>query len=96
MKIDNNISTLTTGLDAAGVQQAAQMKQAGQAAVDGRGYEGGGDQAQISGFASQLSALASSSDPARLARLQTAYESGTYSVPAGQIANSIIGYALGN
>jgi flagellar biosynthesis anti-sigma factor FlgM len=99
MTIDNNITNLAPGLN-----QAAQTSQTGQTAVsgrDGRGQDNGGDQVQLSGVASQLSAFqlsgqAWSSDPSKLARLQAAYNSGTYNVPPSQIANSIIGDALGN
>jgi len=99
MTIDNNITNLGPGLDTLGVNQAAQTKQIGQTAVNGRGERGAdsdGDQVHLSDFASQLSAQASSSDPGKLARLQSAYNSGTYNVSPAQIANSIISDAFIN
>ena len=100
MTIDNNITNLTQGSNPSAVNQTGQTCLTGQTTVKSRdgdhGHHDGGDQVQLSDFASQLSAQASTTDPAKLARLQAAYNSGTYNVPPSQIANSIIADALSN
>jgi flagellar biosynthesis anti-sigma factor FlgM len=93
MTIDNNITNLTQGSNPSAVNQTGQTGLTGQTTVKSHD---GGDQVQLSDFASQLSAQASTTDPAKLARLQAAYNSGTYNVPPSQIANSIIADALSN
>ncbi len=98
MTIDNNVAGLTQGAHTLGVDQAAQTSQTGQTSIkshDGH-HDHDGDQVQLSDLASQLSAQASDTDPSKLARLQAAFESGTYNVSPSQIANSIIGDALSN
>jgi anti-sigma28 factor (negative regulator of flagellin synthesis) len=100
MTIDNNITNLTQNSIPSGVNPTAQAGQTGQTTVKSHPgdppYHDGGDRVQLSDFASHLSAQASSTDPAKLARLQAAYNSGTYNVPPSQIANSIIADALSN
>ena len=85
MKIDLNALNLTQSL-----QQTAPTNPE---AVKGKGLPyltGGSDQVQISDLASQLAARASATDPERLARLQAAFEAGSYNVSPNQIAASII------
>jgi flagellar biosynthesis anti-sigma factor FlgM len=85
MKIDLNALNLTQSL-----QQTAP---ANPETIKGKGLQhlaGGGDQVQISDLASQLAAQASAADPERVARLQAAFETGSYNVSSDQIAASII------
>ena len=97
MTIDNNITNLTQGSNPSAINQTGQTGLTGQTTVKSHdGDHDGGDQVQLSDFASQLSAQASTTDPAKLARLQAAYNSGTYNVSPSQIANSIIADALSN
>jgi flagellar biosynthesis anti-sigma factor FlgM len=85
MKIDLNALNLTQSLQ--------QTTQTNPEVVKGKGLQqlaGDGDQVQISDLASQLAAQASAADPERLARLQAAFEAGSYNVAPDQIAGSII------
>jgi flagellar biosynthesis anti-sigma factor FlgM len=85
MKIDLNALNLTQSLQPAAATNPE--------AVKGKGLHqlaGDGDQVQISDLASQLASQASAADPERLARLQAAFEAGSYNVSPDQIAGSII------
>jgi anti-sigma28 factor (negative regulator of flagellin synthesis) len=83
MRIDSSPLSL-----AQAVAQTQQVDQSGgKSRTNGR--SAGGDQVQISDMAAQLS-----TDPARLAELQSAVASGTYHVSPRQLAGSIIDDAL--
>jgi anti-sigma28 factor (negative regulator of flagellin synthesis) len=85
MKIDTNALNLTQSLQPAPPINPESLK--------GTGYQqqaADGDQVQISDLAAQLSAQASATDPSRLARLQAAFQAGSYNVPPDQIAAGII------
>jgi anti-sigma28 factor (negative regulator of flagellin synthesis) len=85
MKIDINASNLTQSLEQAAPTNPESVKGQGH-----RHPTTSGDQVQLSDLTSQLSALASATDPAKLAQLQIAYKAGTYNVSPSQIAGSII------
>lgn len=81
MQINNNLQLSSIANDL-GLGQPAQKMPARQTGA-------GQDQVQISSLASQLA-----SDPSKLSQLQTAFETGTYSVSPSQIANSLLNDAL--
>jgi len=85
MKIDLDALNLTQSL-----QQTAPIHPEVIKGI-GRQHQGAdGDEVQISNLASQLAALVSAADPARLTRLQAAFQSGSYSVSRDEIAARLI------
>lgn len=84
MQINNNLSSNSVATDL-GLSQT----NGGKTKKGTQCQSGGGDQVQISSFASPPS-----SDPSKLSQLQAAYEGGTYNVSPGQIANSILNDAM--
>ena len=90
MQVDNNPGDLTQALGQA--SQANQVQLLGTPRYQGRHSGGEGDQVQLSNLASALTA----SDPSKLSQLHAAVGGGTYNVPPGQIASSIIADILKN
>lgn len=74
-------------------QSLQQTAPANPEVVKGKGHQqqrAAGDEVQIPDLARQLAAQASAADPARLTRLQAAFEAGSYNVSPDQIAASVI------
>jgi flagellar biosynthesis anti-sigma factor FlgM len=90
MKIDNNALNLNPSLQAAQASRAQASGKARHGHLDSNGSSA--DSVQLSDLASQLTALASSSDDTRVSQLKASYEAGTYNVTPHQIAAGMLDY----